>query len=168
MLGLNDEYFYALNCHKHPKSNPQSTNTGSCSEVSQKNVPTMTKTYIYVPCSITESVPPGKPLFIQTKTFAREMIVSWAPPDGDVLIRGYRLGYGTIAPDEEWVNDIPPSSRIYTLRQLSKNLSGHEIIQYLFFIVLFEQSYSLILWFVGATGAMNYVTSSYSCNGSPP
>ena len=65
-----------------------------------------------------ESVAPGRPLFIQTKPYATEIIVNWAKPEGNVRVRGFRLGYGTRVPDENWVDDISPGVNMHTLKNL--------------------------------------------------
>ena len=72
---------------------------------------------------IAESQPPGKPSYIQLKAFSREMIVSWGNPAGsdDIMVRGFKLGYGVVTPDEHWVLDqLGPGVRIKTLDGLGK------------------------------------------------
>lgn len=51
--------------------------------------------------------------------FPRELIVSWIPADDNILIKGYKLGYGTITPDAHWV-DIESHLRLTTLTNLRK------------------------------------------------
>lgn len=72
----------------------------------------------------TESQPPGKPSYIQLKAFAREMIVSWGNTVGsdDIMVRGFKLGYGVITPDEHWVRNLSPGLRIHTLDGLGEDL----------------------------------------------
>lgn len=66
---------------------------------------------------VDENTVPGKLSYIQTRVFATEIIISWAPPTGSVMIRGYRLGYGPVTPDHSWI-ELPPTERHYTIRNL--------------------------------------------------
>ena len=49
------------------------------------------------------------------------MIVSWGSTDDsdEVLVRGFRIGYGIGIPDQYWIENISPSTRIYSLDGLS-------------------------------------------------
>ena len=74
---------------------------------------------IYYSSVFAESRRPSRPTRLQVEPFARELIVRWIPATESVLVRGYKLGYGTISPDESWV-DIGPNERIRVLTNLSK------------------------------------------------
>ncbi|KAF6024356.1 fra [Bugula neritina] len=67
--------------------------------------------------SLEESRPPGRPIKLTLQPFPRELIVSWIPADDNILIKGYKLGYGTITPDAHWV-DIESHLRLTTLTNL--------------------------------------------------
>lgn len=46
-------------------------------------------------------------------------MVTWSPPVGDVLVRGYKLGYGIRIPDERWLT-IGPNEDMFIIRDLGK------------------------------------------------
>ena len=68
---------------------------------------------------LTESRPPGKPRRLILEPLSREIIVSWIPANETILTRGYRLGYGTVIPEEKWM-DVEPDKRFASLLKLSK------------------------------------------------
>lgn len=79
---------------------------------------------------VAESRPPGKPSYIQLKAFAREIIVLWGSPEnsGDVPVQGFRIGYGVVTPDTNWIVDIGPRERSHTLSALGWWQSTHAVL----------------------------------------
>ncbi|XP_067941515.1 neogenin-like isoform X2 [Watersipora subatra] len=67
-----------------------------------------------------ESRAPAKPTYVQLKAFSSEMIVSWGSTEDsdEVVVRGFRIGYGIGVPEQMWIENISPSLRIYTLTNL--------------------------------------------------
>lgn len=74
---------------------------------------------MYVLILNVETRPPSSPLYIRADPLSRQIIVSWSPADDGVLIRGFKLGYGTVTPEESW-KSIDANQRIYTLTDLRK------------------------------------------------
>lgn len=85
--------------------------------------------YIWIGCRLgvaflVESRPPSRPLRLQVQPFAREIILTWKPANESVLIRGYKLGYGTVTPDEQWM-DIGANERYTSLTNLRELSLGY-------------------------------------------
>ena len=74
---------------------------------------------IFTSLTLIESRPPGKPRRLILEPLSREIIVSWIPANETILTRGYRLGYGTVIPEEKWM-DVEPDKRFASLLKLSK------------------------------------------------
>lgn len=64
-----------------------------------------------------ESRLPGKPNDVRTMTQSEAVVVTWRPPDGDVIVRGYIIGYGEGVPDVNW-RYLNSSQRNVTLKNL--------------------------------------------------
>ena len=62
---------------------------------------------------------PGKPSDVRTRTMTDAIIMSWQPPDDDILVRGYMVGYGEGVPDVNW-QYVSADTRNFTIRNLSK------------------------------------------------
>lgn len=68
-----------------------------------------------------ETVVPGKPTYVRTRTFPDSVFVMWRPPDTeDILIRGYIVGYGEGVPDVNW-QYVDALRRNVTIKNLSKS-----------------------------------------------
>lgn len=72
--------------------------------------------------SALEDRPPGKPLVVKVRTFSDSVLVSWLPPEEDIVVRGYMIGYGEGVPDVNWqyvdnrsrnltINNLKPSTQ---------------------------------------------------------
>ena len=65
-----------------------------------------------------EDRPPGKPLVVKVRTFSDSVLVSWLPPEEDIVVRGYMIGYGEGVPDVNW-QYVDNRSRNLTINNLS-------------------------------------------------
>ncbi|XP_013387953.1 neogenin isoform X2 [Lingula anatina] len=76
---------------------------------------TSVKTY---ESDLDESREPGIPSSLTVRPFTDRMVVHWTPPVQDnVMIRGYRIGYGVGVPDVYQV-DVSANERLYTIKNL--------------------------------------------------
>lgn len=67
--------------------------------------------------TLSENRAPGKPSAVRTRTMTDSIIMSWQPPEGDVLVRGYMVGYGEGVPDVNW-QYVSADTRNFTIRNL--------------------------------------------------
>ncbi len=61
---------------------------------------------------------PGKPSSVRTRTLPDSIILSWDPPDDNILVRGYMVGYGEGVPDVNW-QYVDEDTRTFAIRNLS-------------------------------------------------
>ncbi|ELT93010.1 hypothetical protein CAPTEDRAFT_74587, partial [Capitella teleta] len=64
-----------------------------------------------------ETQSPGKPAYVRTRTYTDSVIVSWQPPEEDIIVRGYICGYGEGVPDVNW-KYVDASNRNVTITNL--------------------------------------------------
>jgi len=60
---------------------------------------------------------PGKPSEVRTRTLTDSIILSWAPPNDNALVRGYMVGYGEGVPDVNW-QYVAANTKTFTIRNL--------------------------------------------------
>lgn len=60
---------------------------------------------------------PGKPSEVRTRTLTDSIILSWASPIDNVLVRGYMVGYGEGVPDVNW-QYVAANTKTFTIRNL--------------------------------------------------
>ena len=71
-----------------------------------------------------ETQAPGIPTYVRTRTFTDSVIVSWRPPEENIIVRGYICGYGEGVPDVNW-KYVDASNRNVTIFNLSKGIIMH-------------------------------------------
>lgn len=72
--------------------------------------------------SITESQVPGVPSSLHVRPLVNRIVVTWTPPENqDILVRGYKIGYGIGSPHAHTVT-LDYKQRFYSIDNLGGRL----------------------------------------------
>jgi len=74
--------------------------------------------YVVVP--VAENRPPGKPRRISTEASPTSITVSWEPPEGNVYVQDYIIGWGANSPQKE--TRVDGKRRAYDIMGLGKKI----------------------------------------------